>query len=87
MKRSNKAKSQFGRNGFWPSLADAIILVIIIHSGQKQDLKLIPTYKDLLPDLQDQNDSTGAQIVEGLDEWFSGMDDLGTLVTMAVSAL
>ncbi len=53
--------------------------------GQK--LKMIPTYKDLLPDLQDQNNWASASKRECLSDWFSSMDDLGTLVTMAVSAL
>ncbi|KAI9836376.1 MAG: hypothetical protein M1819_001405 [Sarea resinae] len=49
--------------------------------------KRILTYRDLLPDLQDQNDPTSASRMGYLSEWFSGMDDFGTLVTMAISTL
>lgn len=56
-------------------------------SKSGQNLKTILTYKDLLLDLQDQNDSTSSSRVGGLSKWFLGMDDLGTLVSMAVSAL
>lgn len=52
-----------------------------------QNTKIIPTYRDLLLDNLDQNDTTLASRTEYLSEWFLEMDDLGTLVTMAVSTL
>jgi hypothetical protein len=50
-------------------------------------LKRVLTYRDLLPDLQDQDDLTSAERLGDLSKWFSSMDDLGTLVMMAVSTL
>lgn len=47
------------------------------------NVKRLPTYRDLLPDFQDGSSSGMGH----LGEWFSGMDDLGTLVMMAVSTL
>lgn len=47
-------------------------------------VRRLPTYLDLMPDLQDGSESSG---MGHLTEWFSGMDDLGTLVMMAVSTL
>lgn len=44
--------------------------------------RTVPTYRDLLPDLQDLGERMG-----WLSEWFLGMDEVGTLVTMAVSTL
>jgi hypothetical protein len=60
-----------------------------IHAREQVGPKLedVSDIQRSLPDLQDQNDSTGASKVECLGEWLSGMDNLGTLVTMAVSAL
>jgi hypothetical protein len=59
----------------------------IRDSSSSRGLKRIPTYRDLLPDLQDQNDSTSASRMGERNEWFLGMDGLETLVTMAVSTL
>jgi hypothetical protein len=56
-------------------------------NSSSRGLKRIPTYRDLLPDLQDENDPTSASRMADLSVWFSGMDDLGTLVTMTVSTL
>jgi hypothetical protein len=49
--------------------------------------KRILTYRDLLPELEDMNDSASGSRAEWISEWFSGTDELGTLVTMAVSML
>jgi hypothetical protein len=50
-------------------------------------LKKIPRYRDLLPDLEYMDDLSSASGAECVHEWISGMDELGTLVTMAVSML
>lgn len=46
-----------------------------------------PTYQDLLPEFLDQDDPTGTARASRLSKWFMGIDELGILVTMAVSAL
>lgn len=51
--------------------------------GFSGGVRRLPTYRDLLPDFQDGSSSGMGH----LSEWFSGMDDLGTLVMMAVSTL
>lgn len=56
-------------------------------SSSNHVLKRVPTYRDLLLDLQDMNDPTSASRMTCLSEWFSTMDGLGSLVAMAVSAL
>lgn len=50
-------------------------------------LKKILTYRDLLPELEDIDHSASGSRAERISEWFSGVDELGTLVTMAVSTL
>lgn len=50
-------------------------------------LKRILTYRDLLPELDDMDDPASGSRAEWITQWFSGMDELGTLVTMAVSML
>jgi hypothetical protein len=47
-------------------------------------VKRLPTYRDLIPDLQDGNERSD---MGNLSAWFSVMDDLGTTVMMAVSTL
>jgi hypothetical protein len=44
-----------------------------------------PTYGDLLPECQDEG--RGGSHRADLSEWFISMDEMGTLVTMAVSTL
>jgi hypothetical protein len=45
-------------------------------------MERVPTYRDLLPESKDKSEQ-----LEDLSEWFVGMGNLGSLVTMAVSTL
>ncbi|CZR61487.1 uncharacterized protein PAC_11383 [Phialocephala subalpina] len=55
--------------------------------GGGEGLKRVPTYRDLLPDLEDLEGPTSSSRMEWLSEWFLGMDEVGTLITMAISTL
>ncbi|KAE9368834.1 hypothetical protein N431DRAFT_547717 [Stipitochalara longipes BDJ] len=51
------------------------------YVGDGRGWRRVPTYRDLLPEFRDDREKVD------LSEWFVGMDDLGSLVTMAVSTL